>query len=391
MRIAVINRLDTRDVGVLSGATHFMIKALEARSVSVTTLGPMPSKWIERSRYLHGAARIIGRRYDWMHSSAAARELAQKFADRLSKDNYDVIFAPLASTEIAYLNTELPIVYLTDMTVALGSSYYDALKNLLPFTAGEGERIERLAIQKAARIVVPSEWAAGSFLKDYGCDAGKVQVVSYGANLSTPPTREEAIAERDIDTCRLLLLGVNWERKGGPLAFRVLQLLLDAGVKAELIVCGCQPPSDVAHPALRVIPFLKKDRPEDALQLRQLLLSSTFLILPSQAEAWGLVFGEASACGLPSVTRNTGGISSVIRQGVNGLCLPANAEPEQYAAEILGLLNNPERYRSLCLSSRDEYETRLNWDAWAQRMIDIFDQVKLSSKPDRAEATPLKS
>lgn len=375
-----MNRLDARDIGALSGATHFMIGALERKSVSVTSLGPIPSMWMKLGRYLHGAARLAGRRYDWIHSIAGSHELGRKVAARLDRGVYDVIFAPLASTEIAYLKTSIPIVYLTDMPFAMGKSYYHSFTNLLPYTEREGSIIEKRATANASKVVVPSDWAAGSFVSDYGLNPADVHVVSYGANLADPPTRDEALARRNLDLCRLLLLGVDWERKGGPLALEVLQLLLDAGVQAELVVCGCKPPNGTTHPSMRVLPFLSKWIPEEARQLRQLLLTSTFLILPSRAEAWGFVFGEASACGLPSVTRNTGGIASVVRDGINGLCLPPEAGAGEYAERIIDLMHSPERYRSLCVSSRDEYETRLNWDTWAAQMVRIFTAAKDSTR-----------
>jgi glycosyltransferase involved in cell wall biosynthesis len=389
LRVALVNRLDAEDVRVLSGATHFMMKALERRSVSVTSLGPMVSVWMKLGRYVSGASRLVGRRYDWTHSLVGSRELAKKFAARLDRESYDVIFAPLASAEIAYLKTSVPIVYLTDMTYSTGKSYYHSFSNLLPFAAVEGEAIERRAIRKASEVVTCSEWVARSFREDYGCAPAHVHVVPYGANLDSPPTREEALVERDREPCRLLMLGVDWDRKGGPLALQVLQSLLEAGAKAELIVCGCKPPTGVTHPFMRVIPFLNKSCPDQARQLRDLLLSSTFLILPSQAEAWGFVFAEASACGLPSITRNTGGIASVVRHGINGLCLPAQAEAGEYSALVLELLRSPEHYRSLCASSRDEYEKRLNWDLWAARMVEVFTLARDSAI--RSAGTPYHS
>jgi len=379
LRIALLNRLDVRDVGTLSGATYFMIEALERKSVSVASLGPIGSLWMKLGRYLNGAAQLAGCRYDWLHSIAGSRELGKKFAARLQNNHYDVIFAPLASTEIAYLETSIPIVYLTDMTFALGKSYYRSFTNLLPFTEREGATIERRAIGKAAEVVASSEWARRSFVDDYGCPPEHVHVVAFGANLDAPPSREEALQQRDLQICRLLLLGVNWERKGGALALGVLRALTQLGIAAELLVCGCTPPAGVSHPSMTVLHFLRKDRPEEARKLRRLLLTSTFLILPSLADAAPNVFAEASACGLPSVTRNTGGIASVVRDGINGLCLPAEAGAAEYAARIGELMRNRERYRSLCVSSRDEYEQRLNWDAWATRMVEIFSAAKGSA------------
>jgi len=372
LRVALVSRFDATEVRVLSGATHFMVKALQRRSVDIVSLGPVESTWMKLGRYVNGLARPFGRRYDWAHSLAASRELGKKFAARLKNDRYDVIFAPLASTEIAYLETSVPIVYLTDMTFHEAQSYYESFSNLLPFSAREGETIERRAIRKSAEVVTCSDWVAESFRADYGAEPAHVHVVSYGANLGDPPGREEALAERDHEVCRLLLLGVEWERKGGPLSLEVLQALLAAGVRAELIVCGCKPPAGVTHPNMRVVPFLSKANPDEARQLRGLLLTSTFLILPSQAEAWGFVFGEASACGLPSITRATGGIPSVVRHGVNGLCLPARADAAEYSEQIRSVLQTPGAYRSLCISSREEYETRLNWDVWAEKMVGIF-------------------
>lgn len=375
LRVALVNRLDTSDVRVLSGYPYFMTKALERHSVRVTALGPTTSGWMRIGRYVNGAAQLVNRRYDWTHSLTGARELGRRFSKRLDRADYDLVFAPVASTEIAYLKTHLPIVYLTDMTFRAGISYYSSFSNLLPFTAAEGDIIERLAVRKAAKVVAPSDWTANSFRKDYDCAPEKIEVVPFGANLEDPPSRQEALGSHDVDTCKLLLLGVNWERKGGPLALQTLQLLLNAGVKSELLVCGCRPPTGVSHPSMRVLPFINKSKPEEARQLRQLLLTSTFLLVPSQAEAWGLVFGEASACGLPSVTRTTGGISSVVRNGINGLCLPADASAEEYCQQISHVFRNIEGYRALQASSRREYETRLNWDVWAAKMVDVFNSA----------------
>lgn len=370
-----MNRLDTSDVRVLSGSPYFMTKALERHSVRVTALGPATSGWMRIGRYANGAAQLVNRRYDWAHSLPGARELGRRFSKRLDTADYDLVFAPVASTEIAYLKTRLPIVYLTDMTFRAGMSYYSSFSNLLPFTAAEGDIIERLAVRKASKVVAPSDWTANSFRKDYDCAPEKIEVVPFGANLEDPPSGEEALGSHDADTCKLLLLGVDWERKGGPLALQILQSLVNAGLKSELLVCGCSPPTGVSHPSMRVLPFLNKSKPEEARQLRQLLLTSTFLLVPSQAEAWGLVFSEASACGLPSVTRATGGIPSVVRNGINGLCLPADASAEEFSRQIVREFKNVERYRSLQASSRHEYETRLNWDVWASRMMDVFNSA----------------
>ncbi|HEX5235536.1 MAG TPA: glycosyltransferase family 4 protein [Silvibacterium sp.] len=389
LRVALINRQDTNDVGVLSGYPYFMARALERQSVCITPIGPVDSTWMKIGRYLsRTSSHLIKRRYDWTHSIVGSRELGGWFSKRLSRSEYDVIFAPVASSEIAYLKTSVPIVYLTDMTFRAASSYYASFSNLLPFTAAEGNLIEKRAIRNAAKIVVPSDWTAQSLREDYLCEPDKVEVVSFGANLDDPPSRDEALRHHNLNCCKLLLLGVNWDRKGGPLALEILKSLLKRGLKAELLVCGCTPPPGISHSSMHVLPFLNKNKPDEARQLRQLLLTSTFLLVPSLAEAWGLVFCEASACGLPSITRATGGIPSVVRNGINGLCLSPGAAAEQYSDQIIDLFQNPAQYRSLQLSSRSEYEQRLNWNVWASRMVEIFDSIKTSNPTLRRTPRP---
>ncbi|TSA49979.1 MAG: glycosyltransferase [Sphingobacteriales bacterium] len=40
-------------------------------------------------------------------------------------------------------------------------------------------------------------------------------------------------------------------------------------------------------------------------------------MVPSRAECYGIVFAEASSYGLPSVSTDTGGVSAVVKEGVN--------------------------------------------------------------------------
>lgn len=372
LRIAVVSQHDVRDVLPLSGSGFFMIKALERQAAELVVLGPVSSKWTGIGEYFGKIARLIGKGYDHYHSIRVSQAFGREFQKRLRAGKYDVIFAPMASTEIAFLDTEVPVVYLSDMTFNLARSYYSFFSNLLPVSEREGATVESGAVHRAQEIVVPSAWAAQSFRDDYNYDESRLNIIPFGANLSNPPSREDALRLRSLEVCRLLLVGVDWERKGGPIALGVLEALLAAGVNAELVVCGCKPPAGTPRTGVRVVPFLRKDDPGDANQLRELFLSSSFLIVPSKADAAPIVFAEASAYGLPSLTRQTGGTATMVRDGLNGFCLPADAPASEYAALILVLIDDPDRYRALCVSSRNEYESRLNWDNWAKQMMDVF-------------------
>jgi glycosyltransferase involved in cell wall biosynthesis len=104
------------------------------------------------------------------------------------------------------------------------------------------------------------------------------------------------------------------------------------------------------------------------------------LFLPTRADFFGIVFSEASAYGLPSVSTDTGGVSGAVRDGVNGLLLPISAGPDDYANAITKLFSDEASYRDLARSARAEYESRLNWDAWGATVSNLI-QKNLFSEP----------
>jgi glycosyltransferase involved in cell wall biosynthesis len=113
------------------------------------------------------------------------------------------------------------------------------------------------------------------------------------------------------------------------------------------------------------MPFLNKNDPAQRQRLSQLFLDSNIFLFPTLADAASIVLAEASAYGLPILANDTGGLSCVVNNGVNGYLVRSNTG-EEYASHILELVNNKEKYSELVKSSRDLYEQKLNWDAWAQ-------------------------
>jgi glycosyltransferase involved in cell wall biosynthesis len=108
--------------------------------------------------------------------------------------------------------------------------------------------------------------------------------------------------------------------------------------------------------------YISNATQEGRNQLNKLLAESHFLIVPSRAETFGHIFCEASSFGLPSITTNVGGISTAIRNDLNGSTFSKNASVAEYCDYISNLFSNYSRYKALCLSSFYEYETRLNWN-----------------------------
>jgi glycosyltransferase involved in cell wall biosynthesis len=156
--------------------------------------------------------------------------------------------------------------------------------------------------------------------------------------------------------------------------------LNELGLESELTVCGCVPPKNYNHPKMNVIPFINKNDKAQYQTFQQILLNSDFLLLPTRAECYGIVFCEASAYGLPVITTNTGGVSGAVKDGVNGFLLSVDADANEYAIKIMELFSNDEKYYSLVKSSRNLFEKKLNWDAWALEVKKIIIEKGLISK-----------
>ncbi len=135
-----------------------------------------------------------------------------------------------------------------------------------------------------------------------------------------------------------------WERKGGQIVLETLNILKKKSIPVHLTIIGSRPPgyiegkNDVAD--ITVIPFINKHVEAEAEQLYNIFLNSDFLLLPTRAECAGDVFCEASAFGVPSITTNTGGVSTYVEDGVNGFALPLTAAAFDYAEKIQQLFKD---------------------------------------------------
>jgi glycosyltransferase involved in cell wall biosynthesis len=365
LNIALVHAEDARNVRTSSGTLYFSKHSFQRKIGDVVDLTPAPMNLLPYKI----ATRLIGltgKSYCYEQDVALARRYGRYFSGLLARGKYDLIFSACSASSVAFLETDVPIIYYTDITWPLARNYYGCYTNVTGRTDRGGYELDRLSLEKASIVLLPSHWAAESAVRDHGIDPGKIHVLYLGANLMQPPSRQQVLPRTLGRRIRLLLVGVNWEIKGGQIALDALVRLLEMGIDAELTVVGCNAPEGVSHPRMKVIPFLNKQIPAEREQFERLWYDADFFILPTRYEAAGLVFCEASAYGLPSIGTYTGGIPSLIREGKNGYTVPHDAGGARYAEIIAGLASDPERYSRLCQSSRDEFETRLNWDSWGE-------------------------
>lgn len=382
MKIAYLALNDPQDKRSWSGTTYYIAKALEKDGNDVDFLGPLKlPKWLDKVlRAIAKFNRIVFRReYITKYSLLLSWYSAKQFHKKLKAKKYDCICAPAASAELGFLKTNLPVIYITDATFKLVSSYnYNEFDKMSWFSKIEGNLLERHALKKSSVVMYPSGWAADSAVNDYHTLTDKIFIAPFGANIDKIPDGNIIYRKLDNKELTLLFLGVDWERKGGNIAFDVLKFLhYTHGIKARLIVCGCTPPPQLSHPYMEVIPFLDKNKKEDYERFVNIMSSAHFLLVPTRADCSLLVGCEANAYGVPAITTETGGVPEIIKDGVNGYCLPYTANGNTYAALIAELFINEAKYKDLVLSSRQRFEEYLNWQKWSESFNDIYRRIIL--------------
>lgn len=376
MKIGFVARYNPLDKKTWSGTSYYTYQQLcKLGEVEIFQykLPKLLQEWLTTQK-------SINRRWFKKHTSVEfLKSYAKYFSRQLTKDlkkrPVDILFVSASSQLIAYVETDIPIVYMTDATFQQLQGYYTSFSNLAGYNVRQGIAFDKKAFHKAAQCMLASDWCKESAITDYGIASSNISVVPCGANIDSAPSKE-GLSFDYSGSCRLLFLGVEWERKGGDIALAAFRLLQQKGLNPVLHIIGCVPPHDLSkEPAIINIPFLDKNKPEDFKQLHNIFLQTDFLILPTHAECAGIVFCEASAYGIPSITTDTGGVTTYVKKGINGFTLPVEAGGEEYADIIEHLCKNATEMQLLKISSRHQFEETLNWNNWGREFKKIAETI----------------
>ncbi|MBW4566637.1 MAG: glycosyltransferase family 4 protein [Tolypothrix carrinoi HA7290-LM1] len=378
MKLAYVTNYSPLEIKNWSGLSYYIAQTLNHQSIPLEYIGPLKDKFFlkavrkgkrhyneffHRKTYLKDSEPII------------LKEYAKQVSQKLSEVKTDVVFS-VTPNPIAYLECNQPTVFWADSTFAALVDFYPHYSNLCRETIEHGHLMENLVLQKCKLAIYASEWAARSAVEDYNADPSKVKVVPFGANLENHQSVDEVkdlIESRPSNKCNLLFLGVDWFRKGGDIAFEVTKALNQSGLNTELTVVGCQPIINEPLPSyVKPLGFINKSTVEGKQKISQLLAESHFLILPSRAECFGVVFCEASSFGVPSLATNAGGIPTAVTDDVNGKLFDLDVNISEYCKYISDLFVNYSEYKKLALSSFHEYQSRLNWAIAGQTVKNLL-------------------
>ena len=364
-----------------SGTGYYIAQSLESQEIDLNYVCPLVDPTVCRAiRKLkrHYYELFHHKKYQKNSDPQLLKNYARQVEQKLATQKDSIIFSATIDP-IAYIKSDRPIAFWADATFAGITNFYPQYSNLHPKVARDWHQMERLALQKSQLAIYSSDWAAKTAIDFYQADPNKVKVVPFGANINNEldfSQIEEAIAARPSDICKLLFIGVEWQRKGGDIAYAVAEQLNQSGLRTELIVVGCQPELNKPLPNfVKPVGFINKSTSAGKERLNQLILESHFLILPSQADCTPMVLSEANSLGVPCLSTNIGGIPSIIHDDENGKLFALNCDVAEYSSYIKNLFANYDQYQELACSSFEAYESRLNWRVAGQKVKSLLADI----------------
>ncbi len=238
--------------------------------------------------------------------------------------------------------------------------------------------IERTTLAQAAAVHVTAE-LEGDELRALGLPAHHVNCIPNGVDSPPDAGTLQHSPFADLPERYVLFLSrISW-KKGLDRLIKAWQwvpgaMLLIAGNDDE----AYQPHLEDLARSIGVadrVRFIGPVRDEHKWGLYE---RAQLFVLPSYSENFGNVVAEAMAVGCPVVVSPEVGIASLV--GATGAGIVANCEPRELAAEIAGLLSDPERRREMGLRGREAARRRLSWSAVAAQTECLYRSV-ISNPP----------
>jgi colanic acid/amylovoran biosynthesis glycosyltransferase len=255
------------------------------------------------------------------------------------------------------------------------------------FTVHGPEEFDRPAFLKLGQKIAASKFviAISSFgrsqlqrwvgFKDWP----KIQQVHCGLEPSFYQDNQTAFP----DTNRIVCVGRLCEQKGQLLLVEAANVLNKIGIEFELILAGDGEMRQAIDQLIAEYDLSSKVKVTgwiSSMQVREYLLASKALVLPSFAEGLPVVIMEAMSLKRPVISTYIAGIPELVEDGKSGWLVPAGSI-DQLVDAMVALFNTPtERLNTMGLYAYERVVSRHDIDTEANKLAALFtdgDTVKV--------------
>jgi len=235
-------------------------------------------------------------------------------------------------------------------------------------------------VKKATLVIGVSDLAA-KMCVDFGVPPFKVRVVPNGVDTSLFHPRSESereeIRKRYGFEGKVVFSAIRIKRlKGVFVLVEAFSRVSKEVPDAKLVIAGGGMELPEAVKLAEKLGISEKVNflgPKPLPEVAELMAAADVFVLPSLSEAFGLSVLEAMASGTPVVSTRTPGPSAVIKDGVNGILVPAG-DPLSLAEAIVRVLSDGNLSESL-RSNGPELARKFSLEATARKVLEIYEEA----------------
>ena len=239
----------------------------------------------------------------------------------------------------------------------------------------------RMQARVAARlrhVITPSESSKRDVVREFGVEAERVRAIPLGVDERFVPPTQPRVPGRI-----LAMASADAPLKGiGTLLEAFAKLRTERDL--ELVLVSKPKPGGPTEQLIERLAIGDAVRFTSGLsddELVALMGSAEVACVPSLYEGFSLPTAELMACATPLVVSRAGAIPEVV--GPDGECADL-VEPGDVAAlteALAALLDDPQRRARMGAAGRARVERLFSWQAVAEQVVAVYDDVIARSKP----------
>lgn len=248
-----------------------------------------------------------------------------------------------------------------------GADIFDSPKNFFM------NLILKYTFKKADEITVLSKITQKEILL---LSNKKAHLIPFGVNLS----KFSKINRANSEIIRIGTIRTLEEKYGIEYLIRAFAMIYNKNPNVHLDIIGDGPQREFLEQLVSSLNISERvhfhgyiNQNTDFERYINLLQSFDIFTILSiiDSETFGVAAVEASACGIPIVATNVGGLPEVVDDGVSGIIVPPK-NAEQVALALERLIVDKELRDKMGINGREKVEKQYNWQNNVNQMVSLY-------------------
>ena len=170
-------------------------------------------------------------------------------------------------------------------------------------------------------------------------------------------------------------------RKGQDILIEAMPAIIKEVPEAHILMIGEGPYRGYLENRVKALGLQERITFIGRIQYADLpkhICAGDLFVMPSRSrlaglevEGLGIVYLEASACGLPVIAGDSGGAPDAVLEGETGLVVDGTSKAD-VAAAVIELLQDADRSKAMGIRGREWIIQEWRWDIWASRFAQLL-------------------